>query len=164
MCVREYRGRQSQQHTSVIPALRRVRPEDGKLKARLDYKVRRCLKHKQRVLWGTGHPPGFCTLLVFSAMAHSPPPSFLWRCGHQPCDSSKGQPDRESLCPHRKALCVPLPTTASDKATLGESLPGNKHSWESVAWPGAVPRWGASASCCSPLQKHNLKDRFHVAL
>lgn len=130
-CVSEkYRGSQAQEHTSVIPALRRLRPEDGKLKARLDYKVRPCPRTQTK---GTlQHKPpstkGFCTLLVFSAMAHPLPPSCLWRCGHQPYGSSKGQPDRESLCPHRKVLCVRLPITASDEATLEKSLPGNKHS------------------------------------
>lgn len=135
-----------------------MKQEDGKLKPRLDYGARPYLKHKQRAQRNK-------TALLASA----PCSSFLQWLSLLPAEvwtsygSSEGQPDRESLCPHRKALCAPLPTTVSDKATLGRSLPGNKHSWENVGWPGAIPRRGASASSSSPLQKHNLNNRFHVA-
>jgi hypothetical protein len=52
------------------------------------------------------------------------PPSYKEH-GNQPCGSSVGQPGRQSLCLHREALCVWL--LASDKATQGKPLSGNKH-------------------------------------
>ena len=106
---------------------------------------------------------GICTNPTGLPLKLYPPP--YRGDGNQPCGSSEGQPDKESLCPHRSSSVCPAaspwPLIKPHRGSLfqaagivGRACTGPQQSCDHRLLP----------PCSNPLQKHNLNNSFHVKL